>query len=75
MKFVKIKIESRESCARALQGMMQQGRVTVLRDQIFIVPTAALAWLDSQGLPYHLLQTLHQDNVVQTLRDNLAHPV
>src|SRR5207247_2234551 len=61
--------------AKALQGLMQRGRVTVLRDQMFLVPAAALEWLDAEGLSYTLLQTLHQDDVVQTLRDNLAHPV
>ena len=75
MTFAKIKIESRETCAKALQGLMQRGRVTVLRDQVFLVPAAALEWLDSESLSYTLLQTLHQDDVVQTLRDNLAHPV
>ncbi len=75
MKFAKIRIESSDDCARALRGMMQRGRVTVLRDQVFIVPAAALEWLDSQDLSYTLQQTLHQDDVVQALRDNLAHSV
>ncbi len=75
MKFAKIKFASRDSSAKALHGLMQRGRVTVLRDQVFIVPAPALEWLASEQLPYTLLQMMNQDDVVQTLRDNLAHPV
>ena len=56
-------------------GLMQRGRVTVLRDQIFIVPAPALDWLTAEKLPYKLIQAMNYDDVVQTLRDNLAHPV
>ena len=48
MKFAKIQFESREVCAKALHGLMQRGRVTVLRDQIFIVPEPALDWLAAE---------------------------
>jgi hypothetical protein len=75
MSFAKIKVESRETCAKALHGLMQRGKVTMLRDQTLIVPESALTWLNAERLPYTLLQMLHQDDVVQTLRDNLAHPV
>jgi hypothetical protein len=75
MRFAKIKFESRTACAQALHGLMQRGRVTVLRDQVFIVPEAALQWLASQNLPYTLLRTMNQDDVVQTLRGNPAHSV
>ena len=75
MTFAKIKIESRDDCAKALHGMMQRGRVTVLRDQVFIVPTPALEWLTAEKLPFTLLETLHHDDVVQTLRNHPAHPV
>jgi hypothetical protein len=54
---------------------MQRGCVTVLRDQMFLVPAAALEWFDAEGFTYTLLQNFHQDDVVQALRDNLAHPV
>ena len=75
MKFAKIKFDSPDVCAKALHGLMQRGRVTVLRDQVFIVPAPALEWLASERLPYSLFQTMNQDDVVQTLRDNLAHLV
>ena len=75
MKFAKIKFVSRDVSATALHGLMQRGRVTVLRDQVFIVPAPALEWLASEQLPYALLQTMNQHDVVQTLRDNLASPV
>jgi hypothetical protein len=75
MKFAKIEFASESDAAKALHGLMQRCKVTVLRDQSFIVPNPALAWLDSQHIPYKLLQPLNQDDVVQTLRDHLAHPV
>lgn len=75
LNFAKIKIESPDDCAKALHGMMQRGRVTVLRDQIFIVPAPALEWLERERVLFSLLNSLHQDDVVQTLRDNLADPV
>lgn len=75
MKFAKIRFDSRGDCAQALHGLMQRGRVTVLRDQVFIVPAPALEWLASEKLPHTLIQTMNEDDVVQTLRDNLAHPV
>jgi hypothetical protein len=75
MQFVKIKFDSRKVCAAALHGLMQRGRITVLRDQVLIVPMPALKWLTSEQMPYTLLQEMNQGDVVQTLRDNLAHPV
>ncbi|MSU64374.1 MAG: hypothetical protein EXS31_18625 [Pedosphaera sp.] len=75
MKFAKIQFESKAVCARALHGLMQRGRVTVLRDHVFIVPAPALEWLAAGQLPFTLLETVNQDNVLQTLRNHLAHPV
>ena len=75
MKFAKIQFESRDVCAKALHGMMQRGKVVGLRDQVFIVPEQALDWLAAEQLPYKLLEKMNQDDVVQTLRNNLAHPV
>jgi hypothetical protein len=75
MKFSKIQFESRDACAKALHGMMQRGKVVGLRDQVFIVPAQALDWLAAEQLPYKLVEMMNQDDVVQTLRNNLAHPV
>ncbi len=75
MKFAKIQFESRDVCARALHGMMQRGKVVGLRDQVFIVPEPALEWLAAEGLPYKLIEMVNQDDVVQTLRNNLAQAV
>ena len=75
MKFAKIQFESRDVCAKALHGMMQRGKIVGLRDQVFIVPVQALDWLVSEQLPYKLIEMMNQDDVVQTLRNNLAHPV
>ncbi len=75
MKFAKIHFESRDVCAKALYGMMQRGRIVGLRDQVFIVPAQALDWLASEQLPYRLVEMMNQDDVVQTLRNNLAHHV
>jgi hypothetical protein len=75
MKFAKIQFEDRSVAAKALVGMAQRGRVVGLRDQMFIVPEPALGWLTENSLPYKLVEYLNQDDVVQTLRNNLTHAV
>lgn len=75
MKFVKIQFEDREAAAKALVGMARRGRVIGLREYAFIVPESALDWLAENALPYKLVEWLNQDDVVQTLRNNLAHSV
>lgn len=75
MKFAKIQFEDRSVAATALVGMAQRGRITVLRDRIFIVPAPALDWLASENLAYKFLEWMNHDDVIQTLRNNLAHPV
>ena len=74
MKFAKIEFEDREDAARALVGMAQRGRVIGLRDHAFVVPEPALDWLAEHSLPYKFVEWLNQDDVVQALRNNLAHP-
>ena len=32
-------------------------------------------WLRAEGLGFQILEWVNQDNVIQALRDNLAHPV
>ena len=75
MKFAKIRFQSQDVCAKALQGMMQIAKVVGLRDQVFIVPERVLEWLAAEKLPYKLVQRMSQDAVVKALRSNLAHPV
>ena len=75
MRFAKIQFESREARVRAVQGLMQRAKVVALRDGIFIVPEPALQWLASESIPYTLIQMVNQDDVVQTLRNTLVHPV
>ncbi len=75
MKFAKIQFEDRGVAAKALVGMAQRGRVIGLREHAFIVPEPALGWLGENSLPYKLIEWVNQDDVVQTLRNNLAHPV
>jgi hypothetical protein len=75
VKFAKIQFDSRDASAKALSGLMRRGRVTVLRDQMMLVPEPALEWLKAENVPHRLLSWLNQDDVVQTLRDNLANPV
>ncbi len=75
MKLAKIRFESDETCARALKGLASRMRVTVLADESFIVPQSGLDWLESEGLPFQLVEWMNQDDVLQALRDNLAHPV
>jgi hypothetical protein len=75
MRFAKIQFEDRKVAAKALVGMARQGRVIGLRELAFIVPEPALGWLAENSLPYKLVEWLNQDDVVQTLRNNLAHSV
>jgi hypothetical protein len=75
MKFAKLRFGSDEVCALALKGLGTRMRITVLADETFIVPEAGLEWLKSERLPFEFLEWINQDHVVQTLRDNLAHPV
>ena len=75
MKFAKIEFGSEADAAKALYGIMQRGRITGLRDATFFVPDPALQWLDSEQIPYKIVQKLNHDDVVQKLRDTLAHAV
>ncbi len=75
MKFAKIEFPSESAAAKGLCGIMRRGRITGLRDGTFIVPDPALAWLDTEGIPYKIVQKLNHDDVIQTLRGSLAHAV
>ena len=75
MKYAKIQFEGDQVAAKALVGMAQRGRVVGLRDHLFIVPEPALNWLTENSMPYKLIAWLNQDDVVQALRNNLAHAV
>jgi hypothetical protein len=75
MKFARVEFPSDEAAAKALHGIMQRGRITGLRDGTFILPAPALEWLKEQTISYKLIEMLNQGDVVQTLRNHLAHPV
>jgi hypothetical protein len=75
MKFAKVEFSSESDAAKALYGIMQRGRITGLADGTFIVPEPALVWLDGEQIPYKIVQKLNRDDVVQALRDPLAHAV
>lgn len=75
MKLAKIRFAADEACAKALKGLSMRMKITVLADESFIVPEAGVEWLKVEGVPFQVLEWVSQDYVVQTLRDNLAHPV
>ena len=75
MKFARVEFASDEDAAKALHGIMQRGRITGLRDGSFIVPAPALDWLNEERIACKVVQPLNQDDVLQTLRNHLAHPV
>jgi len=75
MKFAKIQFESRADRVRAVEGLMHRAKVVALRGGLFIVPEPALEWLTLQNIPYTLLESLNQDDVIQTLRNTPAHSV
>ena len=66
MKFAKVHFPSRDVSAQALHGLMQRGKIIGLRNRTFIVPEPALAWLDSEKLPYELVAHMNHDDVGQT---------
>ena len=75
MKFAKVRFASDDACAQALKGLASRMRITVLADESFIVPEAGIQWLTAEKLPFQIIEWVNQDDVVQALRDNLAHPV
>ena len=75
MKFAKIRFDSRDARVRAVEGLMQRAKVVALKGGVFIVPDPALEWLASQNISYTLIESLNQDDVIQALRNTLAHPV
>jgi len=75
VKFAKVQFASDADAAKALHGIMQRGRITGLRDGSFIVPAPALDWLTQNNIPFRMVETLNQDDVLEAIRDNLAHPV
>jgi hypothetical protein len=75
VKFAKIQFAERNVAAKALVGLAQRSRITVLADHVFIVPDAALEWLTAQTLPYTLLQGVNYDDVIQALRNLPPHAV
>lgn len=74
-KFAKIRFESRDSRVRAIEGLMRRAKVVALKGGAFIVPYSALEWLASQNIAYTLLESLNQDDVIQALRNPVAHLV
>jgi hypothetical protein len=75
VKFAKIQFESADDRVRAVADLMQRAKVVALREGVFIVPEPALEGLIAQRVSYRVLQWLNQDDVLQALRNNLAHPV
>ena len=75
MKFVRIKFASREDEVKAFHGLILRGRVISLCEDEFIVPAEALDWLKSQNLTATVLASLNQDDVLQAVRNSLAHAV
>ncbi len=75
MKFAKIRFESRQARLRAVEGLLHRAKVVALKGGVFIVPDPALEWLASQNISYTLSESLNQDDVIQALRNTLAHPV
>ena len=75
MKFANVEFPTEGDAAKALYGLMQRGRITVLRDHSFIVPAPALDWLNEHQIPYTVVRMLNHDDVVTTLRSDLTHSV
>jgi len=75
MKFAKIRFETRAERVRAVEALMHRAKVVALKGGIFIVPDLALEWLNTQKIAYTLLEKVNQDDVIQALRNTVAHTV
>jgi len=75
MKFAKIRFETRAERVRVVEALMHRAKVVALKGGIFIVPDLALEWLNTQKIAYTLLEKVNQDDVIQALRNTLAHSV
>jgi hypothetical protein len=72
MQMVKIQIPDPAGRAKALVEMARRGRVICLPEDTFVVPEAALALLQSLGVPYQELGRGGFDYAEKALRDSLA---
>ena len=75
MKFAKIQFASAEDRIRALELVMSRAKVVALRENTYILPEPALELLKHHQIPHTLIQWMHQDDVLQALRNTLTHPV
>ena len=75
MKFAKIRFETRAERVRVVEALMHWAKVVALKGGIFIVPDLALEWLNTQKIAYTLLEKVNQDDVIQALRNTVAHTV
>lgn len=75
MKFAKIRFATRAERVRAVEGLMRRAKVVALKGGVFIVPELALEWLKAEKITYTLLDVLNQEDVIQTLRNTVAHTV
>lgn len=67
MKRIKIRFADRDDSA-AILDVLKHGRVYAFRDNVFIVPEAALDLLDKRGAKYENLGEETWDRVVHALR-------
>ena len=75
MRYARISFLVRDVAVRAYYELARRGRVVSLPDGQFIVPEAAVAFLESEGLPHQVLEWMTEDHVTQTLRNTPAHSV
>jgi len=75
MKLIRIAIPDKDNRTRGFPAMARRGRVVCLRDNQFIVPEPALAFLDSLNVSYDLIGEETEASVARALRDSLAAPV
>ena len=69
MKYARISFPSREVAVRAFHELARRGRIVSLPDGQFIVPEAAAAFLQTQGLTYQTHEWMSEDYVTQALRN------
>jgi hypothetical protein len=72
MQMVKIQIPDKAESARGFAALIRRGRTDCYRDDVYIVPGAALQVLRDMGVSYQELGRGGLDYAEKALRDSLA---
>jgi hypothetical protein len=72
MKRFQIHIEGKENQTRALAQVMRRGRITCLRDDMFVVPEPALDLLKDLAIPYTVVSEVAKEDPLGSIRGSVT---